>query len=217
MALSDWTIYKSDINLTATITYTAVIGGAGSLLLSNNGIVNNPQIVLVRTRDAERAISAGKIRTLIRLNSISGSSCGIVFMMSRTDVSGTVGNCYGVFAGEPRVNGVPEIILAKYNSGLQNPPTITLFNTAHMPVGIFALEVEWNVTVFGSLPAIHIIVRRSDPSVDTVDFDHLNVIYEAIDSVLPLVTTKGEGLSYHDVFNGSGTVTLDNSLLIRTS
>ena len=217
MALvSDWTIYKSNINLTATIKTTGVIGGSGSLLLSNNGIVDNPQMVLLRAREAERGISSAKMRTLMRLDSVSGMGCGFVFMMSQLDVTGTEGTFYGVFAGEPRVNGVPEIVLAKYHNGLKNAPLIILFSTAHTPVGVFALEIEWEVTLFGTLPAVHILVRRSDPSVDTVDFDHMTLIYEVTDSVLPAVITKAEGICYHDVFNGAGVITLDNSVMIRT-
>ena len=212
MALSEWTILKNNINARATLTTTSPIAGGASLVLSDNGTVN-PQIVMIRTLTSEKRLLQAKMRTIARLDQVDGAGFGFVFMMDREDITKTEGNFYGLFVGKTRVVG-NEIVLAKFFDGLENPPTTVLYYTDYNPVGVFTLEVEWESDL-GSVGGTHIIIRRSDPTVDSVTFDSLGVIYDQIDTSSPLVITRGEGIAYHNVFGGSNSFTLDKSSLIR--
>lgn len=214
MALSEWTIYKNKILAKATLVTTSHIAGGASLVLSDNG-QTNPQIVMMRTRTSEKAFLQGKMRTLIRADQSNGAGAGFVFMTDREDVTGGVGNCYGLFYGKTRVAGTNEIVVSKFLDGLENPPISTLFYTTYSPVGVFAFEVEWESDL-GSVGGTRIIVRRSSSTVDTVTFDSLQEVYNDIDTTSPLVVTKGEGIAFHTRFGGSNQFILDKSSMIQT-
>lgn len=214
MALSDWTIFKSDPLIKVTIDYRAPIAGGGSLLLADNAVTGNPQAVLVRTLAQEKGILHAKIRTLVRLAALDGAGVGIVFMLNQEDISTDQGQFYGAFIGETRVDGTSELVLAKFIHGLQNAPTTILYHAAYAPVGVCALEVEWDSDL-ATLGGTRVIIRRSDPTVDTVVFNTLITVYDAIDTATPIVVTAAEGIAYHNVFAGTNSFFLDKTLMVR--
>ncbi len=217
MSLSEWTIRKTHTNIKTTLTQSGVIGGSGSLLLEDGGVGGDPQATLMRMVESERSFTAAKMRTLMRINTVDGAGAGFVFLLDQENIIQTEGNFYGVFAGRTRVAGTTEIVLAKFDNGLQNPPSTTLYHAAYnVSTRVFALEVEWQGDL-GAVGGTRIIIRRSSPSVDALTFDNLSTVYDAVDVSSPFLTSKGEGLVYHNVFGGANSFTLDKTSMIKTT
>lgn len=213
MALSEWQVFKSDLMSKATIDTRSPIAGGGSLILSDNG-ATNPQIVLLRSVLAERGFLSAKMRSIFRIDNIDGAGVGFVFMLDQLDITGTSGNFYGLFVGQALTDGVNKLMLAKYLDGMKSAYTTLIYSENYNPVGVFALEVEW-ASDLGTLSGTRITIRRSSPSIDNVDFNNMITVYSTIDTTNPLLVSQGEGIAYHNVFDGTNKFTLDKSSMIK--
>jgi hypothetical protein len=169
---------------------------------------------MIRAKENERGFLSARIRTFMRVRERAGAGCGIVFMMSQNDITGNTGDFYGLFVGETLTNGVPELALFKFRDGLLSAPQTVLYSEGYdTGERVFALEVEWESDL-GALNGTRIIVRRSDPSMSTVNFSDMTTVYNEIDTTSPLVITEAEGIAYHNVFGGTCSFLLDNSTMI---
>ena len=214
MALTDWSILKSDLTIKAALTQIAPIAGGSSLFLSDNGAPGNPQAVLLRSLSSEKGLLFGKLSGLFRLDQVNGAGVGFVFMMDRENITGDFGQFYGLFVGKTRI-AATEIVLSKFLHGLQGAETLLAFSS-YVPSGVCALEVEWRSDL-GNIGGTRIIIRSSDPTIDAIDYNNLTTVYDQVDSTSPFVITHAEGIAYHNVLGGANSFIVDKTIMMKVT
>ena len=200
MALTDWDFFFGLFGGTAGIQGINPILGSASLETEATGFQ-----VVQGQRDIgfSRGFLKGKIRTLVRLNSIGAGiipQAGLFCMSSTENIATTSGACYAMSI---HPGTTANVIVKKFpSSGLGSSPTVLDSGDKTFSVSdIIPLEFEWNLDIPG-IGGIVLIARTGD--VGDLDFTNLSTIITVTD-FSPFLTSFAEG-----IYNHSGSATAGN-------
>ena len=221
MALSNWTVAKSDTELSASLDLVTPIVGGGSLSLKNNAAPGTDDgIMMTPASPVASGFTRGKIRTLCRIDTsatASGQGLGIFFMADQADLTLGAGSCYALVWRTATTNGaISQLHIANYTAGFDDPTSYTLASESFAQVvagTVLAMEVEWNLDVIG-LGGLRIIARRGSLTDELTDFSDMTEVVTHLDAS-PLLTSVGEGIFMINNASGDMDVSFDQTKIIE--
>ncbi len=198
MALTDWTKYMNQgWNLIINVSTPIVSSGTGRFTPAPLGSgLSFANIVVTNLSGRTKGVIRGKMRSLFRYSSTSGSAqgrFGFTFLQSNENLGSSTGNHY--MCGYDHPTG--RIILTRTTNGnlFAGVNTPALIQSTIVTPGIntvFALEVEWVVDVT-ELGGVAIFARFGYMT----DFSDLTQQFVYLDTSSPFITSVAESVFIH--------------------
>lgn len=194
MALSDFTIYKSDAGLTAGLYTTAPIAGAASLRMNQGTNPVTKRINMVRNV-APEGFTSGRVRYRFGVLTAEASVdifMGVCFQQSQENLTGGAGTAYGVMLNPTGGTNEYALVVIRLSAGLTNSPTILGTSSAFIltpgAANAQAFEISWELQTAPPVE-MRFLVKRGTAT----DFSDLITMLDFVSSTTVLQTTVGEG------------------------
>jgi hypothetical protein len=209
MALSDWTINKSDPTDTECGIYTiSPILGTGSLRIKDNGSSN----VSMYNTTYTNGLTRGRMRMLVRIQAQGGIGTyrtGFYFHTNNTNIATGTPTFYSAHILLTASLSSRQYAFAHYAGGMSGTETI-FYTSSPLPTmvngtTILPLEVEWHYET--ELDGVRVIVRGDSDAGDTLtDFSNLTTLSTFIisNSLYKITTSVGEGIYFYGNPSPSG-------------
>lgn len=202
MALSDWTIHKSDPTDVEVGIYTiSPILSTGSLRIKDNGSSNVSMFNTTYTQGLTR----GRMRMLVRIQAQGGIGVyrtGFYFHTNNTNIAVGTPNFYSAHILLTANVATRQYAFAHYAGGMSGTETIfytsSPITTMVNGTTILPLEVEWHTET--ELDGVRVIVRGDASGGDTLtDFSNLATLSTFIisNSLYKITTSVGEGIYFY--------------------
>jgi hypothetical protein len=190
MALSDWTVYKSQPGLGVSIEVASPIVDIGSLRVGNAGEGSVLNLTNLASTLYAPGLPKGKMRSIFKIDSANRTHVGFSYMQSTGDITPNTGNWYMATAQADA--GQRRFRVERVNGGFGvGAVDVVLYAGSHPQWSfstVFTMQIEWVIDIPGLGGVLHTLSTGT-----ATDFSDLSVIYSAVESSGYLTSTFGEG------------------------